>query len=1100
MAQLRPAVHRTILVVDVEGFGAQRRTSPQQVMVRDGLYRALRQAFRNTNIPWADCYREDRGDGVVILAPAEVPKRAFVEFLPHALAEALHTHNRMHRAEEQIRLRMALHAGEVNFDDHGVTSASINTAFRLLEARPLRAALAESHGALALITSSWFFDEVIRSGPVSNSATYRPVRVVVKETTTVGWISLPDQPYLPGDTEALSAGLTWLTPRQLSTYSGPTRSDEAVFNEVSGVVSGSVIQARDIQGGVHFHRSEGSLAPVPQQLPSDISLFVGRETHLAKLDALLDEGDATRSETIMIAAISGMGGIGKTALAVHWAHRVRERFPDGQLYINLRGREPEPDPLDPGEALAQLLRTVGVPVDQIPHGLDARAALYRSLLANRRMLIVLDDARSPEQVRPLLPSWPSCLVIVTSRSRLSGLVVREGAHRINLDVLSPGEAIMLLRQGIGADRVDNELDAAAELARSLGYLPLALRVVAARFANHSYLRLGDLVNELTDARGRLDVLDGGEDVGVSIRAVISWSYQALPSDTARAFRLLSLCPSADISDRAAAALLGTTLSQAKRLLGDLARTHLLIQHAPERYLFHDLLHSYAVERVMAEDNDGDQRSAVRRVLTWYLQTADAAGRVLAPQRPRGALNLEDAVHEPFTFGTHDAALRWCEAERTNLVGAVQQAAEHGAHDIAWRLPVVLWDFFNLRKYWGDWITTSQIGLDSARQIGDRYGEAAMLHTLGNVYYDLRRFDDAIDYYRRAWTIRQEIGDRYGESWTLNNLGTAYQELRRFDAAVEHYQRALVIRREIGDRWGQGWTLNNLGEAYQRLQQVDTAIGYYQQALGSFHEISDRYGEGFTLDNLGLAYGTRSQFEEAIYSCQRALDIRREIGDRWGEGWTLNNLGTAYRELGRFEEAIEHYERALEIRREIGDRWGEGWTLDNLGTALHYTHRVDRARSCWQAARTILEDIEGVKETDTPPRTPRQARIWCVNDEPIQVGQSAHVAFAVTAPHGVLAASPGESPDRLLPHPVKIRVLLHSAQASVRPVTQVAVLEIDRTTDPVLFEVVPTEAGPITLVFRVYLDRDGQLLQEIRSELPVTQSGRGGGPGREVAAS
>src|SRR6266542_231018 len=337
MPQPQPAVHRTILVVDVEGFGDHRRANPHQVAVRKGLYTALRRAFRSTGIRWADCHREDRGDGVFVLAPPEVPKALFVEALPHELVRALSEHNGVHRIEERIRLRMALHAGEIIYDHHGVTAVAINAAFRLLDARPLKDALANSSGILALIVSSWFFDEVVRHSMDTDPATYRPVRVAVKETSTVAWIALPDYPY-PHDETSLEIP-----------SAGPDRA-------------------------------------VPRQLPAHTQHFVGRADELAELTGLLDravgwsqpEGTPGTAGTVVISAIGGTAGIGKTALALRWAHQVAGRFPDGQLYVNLRGFDPAGSPVRPAEAIHGFLDALGVEPARIPVELDAQAALYRS--------------------------------------------------------------------------------------------------------------------------------------------------------------------------------------------------------------------------------------------------------------------------------------------------------------------------------------------------------------------------------------------------------------------------------------------------------------------------------------------------------------------------------------------------------------------------------------------------------------------------------------------------------------------------------------------------------------------------------------------------
>jgi hypothetical protein len=511
----RPAVHRTILVVDVEGFGDQRRTNPHRLAVRDGMYRALQQAFGNAGIPWADCYQESCGDGVFVLIPAEVPKGIFVESMPRELAQALRDHNAAHRAEEQIRLRMALHAGEVYYDEHGVTAASINLAFRLLDAAPLKSVLKDSPGTLALIVSSWFFDEVVRHSAAGDAATYRPVQVAVKETTAVAWICRPDHPYPPDEKEleALPAGLA---------------------------------------------------TPVPRQLPAHAPHFVGRDDELAELTRLLDTA-VPGWDPIAVLAIDGTAGVGKTALALRWANQVAQRFPDGQLYVNLRGFDPSGAPMTPAEAVRGFLDTFGVPADRIPAGAEAQGRLYRSLLAGKRMLVVLDNARDASQIRPLLPGPGSCMVLVTSRRRLADL---EEAVPLTLETLPPRQAEELVARLDPAS--SQEPEAVGELVQRCGGLPLAIRILAARLRHHPSWTVADLVAALEEARDELEEIQAGSR---TVTAAFELSYQDLPADQQRMFRGLGTHPGPDIDARAAAAMNGTDLARARRILDSLYDNH-----------------------------------------------------------------------------------------------------------------------------------------------------------------------------------------------------------------------------------------------------------------------------------------------------------------------------------------------------------------------------------------------------------------------------------------------------------------------------------------------------------------------------------------------
>ncbi|MBV9730901.1 MAG: tetratricopeptide repeat protein [Pseudonocardiales bacterium] len=568
-----------------------------------------------------------------------------------------------------------------------------------------------------------------------------------------------------------------------------------------------------------------------------------------------------------------------------------------------------------------------------------QAALYRSLLDGRRVLVLLDNASTSEQVRPLLPGSPDCLAVVTSRSRLSGLVVRDGAHRMNLEPLPLAEAIMLLRHIIGAVRVDTELNAAAELARQCAYLPLALRIAAERVASRPGRTLADLSEELGDERNRLDMLVAGDDDTAAVRVVLSWSYRALPPETARVFRLLGLHVGPDISLPAAAALAGTTTAQARQLLDHLTGEHLLEETGRERYRFHDLLRVYAAERAATEETDHERGNAVRRLLAWYLHTADAAGRILTSQWRCVPLDPPEAGFLPLAFTTHHQALKWCEAERANLVATTRHAAEYSQHVIAWKLPAVLWGFFAMRAYWADWITTHEIGLAATHYLHDRHGAAWIANNLGDGYRGLKRFNDAINHLQQALVAWRELGDRWGEGWTLYNLGTLYRSMGRFDEAFKHYHQALARGREINDHWGEGWILHNLATTYRHLGRFDEAVEHYHQAL----------------------------------------IVRREINDRWGEGWTLHRLAITYRVQGRFAEAVEHYHQALIVYREINNRWGEGWMLYNIGELLHDTGRPAAARASWRhQALAIFEELGDPQAVEV------RARLEALdNDDPDQ---------------------------------------------------------------------------------------------------------------------
>ncbi|WP_052745701.1 ATP-binding protein [Allosalinactinospora lopnorensis] len=543
----------------------------------------------------------------------------------------------------------------------------------------------------------------------------------------------------------------------------------AVADHSSGnVFSGSgenVVQAGEIRGDVHLNAPERPRPPVPRQLPATTAHFVNRALELARLDGYLD-AEADRPSSVVISAIAGTAGAGKTALAMHWGHRVRGRFPDGDLYVNLRGYDTGP-PVSAEQALQRFLHALGVPSRAIPADVEAQAALYRSVLNERRVLVVLDNAASVEQVRPLLPAAPTCLALVTSRSRLAGLSIREGAQAMSLDLLSEEEGLALLRTAIGT-RVDEEPGAAAELVRLCCHLPLALRIVAERAVNTPGGALADLVEDLTAEHDRLDVLSSADDDEASVRAVFSWSYIALPAEAARMFRLLSLHPGGDISAHAASALAGMSLPKTRRLLETLFSAHLLEQTARERYRFHDLLRAYATERAEDDQPEEDREAALDRLFCWYLHSADAAVRegVRAfSQFPLSLPPMGDAVHAMDFSSTIDA-LSWLDVESQNIADVVRFAAQAGKDSAAWKLPVICLPYFRLRRLWSILINTHNIGLSAAQSSGEDYGEAALLNDLGVFHRERGEVDDALTCFDRSLHLWERVDDDWGAAWHL----------------------------------------------------------------------------------------------------------------------------------------------------------------------------------------------------------------------------------------------------------------------------------------------------------------------------------------------
>lgn len=693
----------------------------------------------------------------------------------------------------------------------------------------------------------------------------------------------------------------------------------------------------------------GEGPPVPRQTPPDVVAFTGRLEYLAELDDLFVRHAAT---AVVISAIAGTAGVGKTALAVRWAHRMSGRFPDGQLYVNLRGYD-SGRPLDPSEALAGFLVALGVESARMPFGVEERAALYRSLLAGRRMLILADNAASAAQVRPLLPGARGCAVVVTSRSSLAGLVIRDGAQRINLDALAPDEAIELTARIIGRDRVEAEPEAVAALAAHCAYLPLALRIAAERVVTRPQARLQELVNELAVQRQRLDVLALDADTASEVRAVFSWSYQALSAEVRKLFRLIGLHSGPEMSLHAVAALAGADPAETQGWLDVLVSEHLLEQIGPERYQLHDLLRAYAAELT---EQDPERERAVDRLFQWYVHTAEAADRHIAAQALRLPLDPHDPAVRPKSFGSRAQALDWCETERANLVAATRHAFDRGMYEHAWRLPATPWGFFNLSKHWDDWISTYEIALKAARLAGHRQGEAWTLCGLGLALTDLRRFEQAVECERTALAISGDLGDTWGEGWALGNLGSTYRAMGRVEDAIDCHRQAFAISRTTGDRWGEGWGLHNLANDYSSSGRHDEAIDHYQRALVIRREVGDQWGEGWTLHNLANLYSGSGQVGQAVEHYRQAVAVSHEIGDRWSEVRILHKLGRTHRLLAEPAAAIDCFQRALALRHAVGDNWGAARVLADLGGALSDIGQTDAARRCWRESLRIFDEL------------------------------------------------------------------------------------------------------------------------------------------------
>jgi DNA-binding SARP family transcriptional activator len=669
--------------------------------------------------------------------------------------------------------------------------------------------------------------------------------------------------------------------------------------------------------GLSDHRAPRPLvAPVggrvvPAQLPHDINTFTGREKELALLRQHLD----TTERGVLIAAIDGIAGIGKTALAVHFAHEIAERFPDGQLYVNLRGFDPNQPPLSAVNALGQLLRGLGVEPHQVPSAPEEQASMYRSLLAGKRILVVLDNAASTDQLRSLLPGSHTCMVLVTSRNRLGGLVARDGAYRITLDVLSEAESRRLLVRSVGEERLTGCPNALAKLVQRCGYLPLALRIIAANLAARPHMTVNDLAEALCHEQDRLDVLASPDDETTAVRAVFSWSYHALKPEAAQTFRLLGLHPGPEIGTAAAAALADAPLVATRRMLDGLSSCHLVEAIGRDRYRLHDLLRVYATERALAEEPPAERAAATGRLMSWYLHTAAAADRVLMPQnRP---IPLEPVLEhcEPLAFGTYHQALAWLEQERVNLIAACREAGRLGDLDTGWKLPTALVYFLELRSYWEDWIATQQVAVDTARALGVAEIEALALRSLGNAYWRRNRYDEALDCFQEGLTITKRLGDQQGTATLLYDIGAAS---RLGDESLRHLREAFEIFSELGDRRYEGMTLCTLAKTHRSRGEVDQALKHLHQSLDIVHELGDRRCEAFGRLELGRIHQDLGNHAESLGNTGWAVEVFRELGDRHGEACALHASGIALQSLGDTPRARETLLAAAAIFAQLGD--------------------------------------------------------------------------------------------------------------------------------------------------------------------------------------
>jgi DNA-binding SARP family transcriptional activator len=673
----------------------------------------------------------------------------------------------------------------------------------------------------------------------------------------------------------------------------------------------------------------------PAQVPPEAAGFAGRAAELRRLHAMLpaaagglsiaSEPASARSGALggaspAVAVVTGTAGVGKTTLTIRFARQVASRFPDGQLYVNLRGFDPSGTPTEPGDALRYFFEALGVSPRQVPSSIEAQTGLFRSLLEGKRMLILLDNARSTDQVRPLLPGSPGCMVVITSRSQLAGLVAAEGARPLPLDVLSLTEATELLAARLGEERIAAEPAAAAELIRQSAGLPLALSVTCARAITRPGLSLADLAAELCDARVRLDVLDAG-DVTTDLRAVFSWSYERLSEAAARMFRLLGVHPGPDVSAPAAASLAGVPLAQARAALAELTRASLLAEDTAGRFVFHDLLRAYAAERVGATHGGDEPDVALRRLLDYYLRSACAGARRMYPSMRQIAppAGLAGVVAEE--FGTYEQALAWFVAEQRVLLAAVTVAGERAEDSYCWQLARSCTSVMHRRGLLHDVAGAQRTALTAAERLGDPVALGYVHYELGHVHARLGNMAAADSHLGLALEMFTRTGDRISIGQAQHGLALLLEQQGRYAEALPHALEALRLRRSFGD-----------------------------QAVVALSE-----------NAAGWIYAHLAQYAEALRHCRRALELHRESGSRSGVADTLDSIAYAYAGLGDHEQAMVHYQQSLDAFQEIGDPNGESSSLTGLGDAQFARGLHAAARHSWEQA---LEALARLPSADT----------------------------------------------------------------------------------------------------------------------------------------
>lgn len=659
--------------------------------------------------------------------------------------------------------------------------------------------------------------------------------------------------------------------------------------------------------------THGSASPMPSQLPGPPRRFTGRAEQLKSLTASLDES-AGPDGAGGILMIAGSGGIGKTWLAVHWAHQNAARFPDGHLFADLNGFGPAAAPVTPASVARGFLNALEIQDGSIPADEEAQYGLYRRLVSGRRMLIVLDNARDTAQVLPLLPASPSCTVVITSRNRLSSLVTAQGAQPMPLDVLNDAEARELLSARLGPEKLAAEPGAVAELLKYCAGSPLALSIVAGRALTYPDFPLAELAVELREAAGRLGALDD-DDPAASIPAVLSWSYAALRSDQARLFMLLGTLPGTDTGLLAIADLADRPAAETRALLRGLEQANLVQQYTPARYRMHDLIALYARDRAGHDLTSTERLGALRRVTDFYLHTAYAADRLLHPHRASIDLGPPHAGCHPQLLADFAAALSWWETEHSNLLAVQDLAAEQGWHRTVWQLSWTLDTYLWRRGHHHSLVTSWRTGLAAAEREGDPAALGLAHRHLGHSCGHVGLHNDAQLHLDRSLALALDLGDRAGQAHSEHNLACAWEQQGENHRALEHAASALKLYRTLDQPVWLADALNDVGWYSLLVDRHEQARIHMEAALTLFRRHDHRDGEAVAVAHLAHLDHETGRLQAAVANYQRALALSRDLSNIFHEAEILHRLGETYLALGDEEQARHSWELALRLHEQ-----------------------------------------------------------------------------------------------------------------------------------------------------------------------------------------